>query len=81
MPHRRVVRGGEALCVVLRHALADEGLVAFLIQRGHEFAHGLEGHLFRDVPVGQAVLAEEHVHVVERRVRVDADALQRLELA
>ena len=76
--HRRVVRGGEALCVVLRHALADEGLVAFLIQRGHELAHGLESHLFRNVPVGQAVLAEEHVHVVERRVRVDADALQRL---
>ena len=52
--------------------------MAFLIQRGHEFAHGLEGHLFRNVPVGQAVLAEEHVHVVERRVRVDADAFQRL---
>lgn len=52
--------------------------MAFLIQRGHEFAHGLESHLFRNVPVGQAVLAEEHVHVVERRVRVDADALQRL---
>ena len=72
------MRGSEALRVVFRHALPDEGLVAFLIRRGHEFAHGLESHPFRNVPVGQAVLAEEHVHVVERRVRVDADALQRL---